>query len=114
MRRMFSTVLLAVFLASAFAGCVEEDPEDDTKPRLVKKGAVSPDVYLDKLSKALYTEILREEIFVPSFDGKGMENWVFRPKVPDGTKVPVFINFSPYWYNSAGDASLGGDGFSAY
>jgi X-Pro dipeptidyl-peptidase len=114
MSRLFIATITVVFLTASFAGCVQDEKHPDTKVPIVHRGATDPNVYIERLSKAVYTEILKEHVLVPSFDGKGMDNWVFRPKVEEGTRVPVFINFSPYWYNSAGDPSLGGDAFSAY
>lgn len=114
MSRFFVATVAIVFLTASLAGCVQEKQEPDRRPSIVKRGATNPDVYISKLSKSIYTEILKENVLVPSFDGKMIDNWVFRPKTDEGTKVPVFINFSPYWYNSAGDPSVGGDAFSAY
>lgn len=60
----------------------------------------------------MYDEVVREEVWVAAADGKQLNNWVYRPQTQD--PVPVFINFSPYWFNLAGDPSTEGDAFSQY
>ncbi|HVM44985.1 MAG TPA: CocE/NonD family hydrolase [Candidatus Thermoplasmatota archaeon] len=38
-----------------------------------------------------------EELWMPTFDGKKIHMGVFRPDVPDGTRVPVIIDAGPYY-----------------
>lgn len=109
--------ILFLLVGMALAGCLSDSgssPRDSGKSGPIKARGVDPSVYESKLSKELYADILKEHVLVPSFDGKRMDNWVFRPKVPDGTTVPVFINFSPYWSNLAPSAESGGDAFSKH
>ena len=115
MQRFLVALLVAMLLAISVSGCVETGGSPDrTKTPVVARRAIDPSVYESRLSKEIYTEMIRENIPVPSFDGKNMDNWVYRPKTDDATKVPVFINFSPYWGNLAPAASTRGDAFSQY
>lgn len=112
MGRAFSALTAAAALL--VAGCLGgTDPAPTTTP-VEGDLLVDPATYLEKLSKAIYTEIVKERVKVPSFDGKQMDNWVYRPKAPEGTKVPVFINFSPYWTNLAPSGEAEGDNFAKY
>lgn len=108
-----AVVLLAATLLLV-AGCVGGAPPAPSTPAARDPFLVDPATYLDKLSKPVFTEIIKERVKVPSFDGKKMDNWVFRPKAPEGTKVPVFINFSPYWTNLAPSGDAEGDNFGKY
>ncbi|HLE46727.1 MAG TPA: CocE/NonD family hydrolase, partial [Candidatus Thermoplasmatota archaeon] len=115
--RAFALVLSVVFLASAFSGCLADEKSTASSRGPARRiGAVDPSEYEDALSKPIYdlTQLVKENAKVPSFDGKRMDNWVYRPKTPDGVKVPVFINFSPYWYNLAPSSEQQGDAFSRY
>jgi X-Pro dipeptidyl-peptidase len=117
MSKTLLALALASLLAASFAGCLTSDDEPSTSPSRVARRGVDPSVYESKLSKAVYDQVVKEHVRVPSFDGKMMDNWVFRPKTDDATKVPVFINFSPYWGITALDsppAQEGGDAFSRY
>jgi X-Pro dipeptidyl-peptidase len=115
MSKLVPLVIVLAFSAAAFAGCVENDPVVDPRPQSpVTRRAVDPSVYESRLSKELFGELIQENVRVPSFDGKEMDNWVYRPKTDEATKVPVFINFSPYWGNLAPPAGLRGDAFSQY
>ncbi len=64
------------------------------------------------LSAKLYKVLPPVDIGVPSaVDGKLLDNAVYRPDVPNGTRVPVYINFSPYH----GDTAMTkGDNFAHY
>src|SRR5687767_1034923 len=113
---MKAVAVLLLFLVAGFAGCLNAETPEQTggaQPRK-KLGPVAPEVYLDKLSKPIYTKIIKENVKVASFDGKKMDQWVYRPEVAEGTKVPVFINFSPYWYNAAPSSENMGDNFGKY
>jgi putative CocE/NonD family hydrolase len=109
--------LATILFIAVFAGCLAgKDQPPSGGPAQKKKAmhAVDPSVYLPKLSPILYEKILRENIKVASFDGKRMDAWLYRPEVPEGTKVPVFINFSPYWSNLEPAAGAEGDAFGRY
>jgi X-Pro dipeptidyl-peptidase len=44
-----------------------------------------------------------------------LDIWIFRPDVGDtGEKVPIIVNYSPYWSNLAPPTSTGGDAYSLY
>lgn len=113
---MKAVAVLGVLLVASIAGCIgDPGPEPAGGAKTAKRlGPVSPESYISNLSKPVFDVILKENVKVPSFDGKRMDNWVFRPKVEDGTKVPVFINFSPYWYNLAPGGEVEGDNFGKY
>lgn len=109
--------ILLLLVGMLLAGCLGDSDSSSKaagKSAPLKARGVDPSVYESKLSKELYRETLKEHVLVPSFDGKRMDNWVFRPKTPEGTTVPVFINFSPYWSNLAPSAESGGDAFSKH
>lgn len=104
-------LLVALLLTTAFAGCFSSsnDPKD---PGLV--GDVLPP--LATLSQPIYDILPPEEVWVQtSADltsgeaGIRLHNAVFRPNTNE--TVPVFINFSPYWDDSA---MLEGDNFAKY
>ncbi|MBI2078773.1 MAG: CocE/NonD family hydrolase [Euryarchaeota archaeon] len=107
-----------ILLSVAFAGCMAEEKAGAPAkaPGSRRLGAADPADYRDVLSKPLYdlAALIKENVKVASFDGKRMDNWVYRPKTEDGAKVPVFINFSPYWYNLAPSSEQRGDAFSRY
>ncbi|MES2155174.1 MAG: CocE/NonD family hydrolase [bacterium] len=97
--------LAALFALTAFAGCSGTDSTDSTPT-----AKVVPDLSI--LSKAQYAVKAPQEVWVSSsVDGKRLDNAVYLPDVADGTKVPVFINFSPYWGDSAMNK---GDHFAQY
>jgi X-Pro dipeptidyl-peptidase len=92
---------LAALVAAGLAGCV--GVQKDGTP-----AASGPD--LSVLSPAHYKIKPPEEVWVPSAsDGKRLNNAVYRPDTTE--KVPVYINFSPYW----GDTAMKeGDAFAQY
>ncbi len=88
-------------------GCLNSPDDDQLVPGL-------PDV--DTLSQAIYGILPPEEVWVQtSADlasgeaGIRLHNAVYRPDTDE--PVPAFINFSPYWDDSA---TLEGDAFSQY
>lgn len=112
---------LVLAVALLMAGCLGSEDGTGTEsskpePRLemAESGFYSGVTYdaasfdIADLSQPDYT-ILQEELWITSSDGQRMHNIVFRPDA-DGT-FPVFINFSPYWGNTA---ELGGDNFAKY
>jgi X-Pro dipeptidyl-peptidase len=112
MLRPLALTLVAVLGAVVFSGCVSESPRPDPgTPPAPQWTEDDP-----RLSQPIYADdgIVKEHALVPSFDGVKIDNWVFRPKTPAGVKIPVFINFSPYWSNLAPTAESGGDAFSKY
>jgi X-Pro dipeptidyl-peptidase len=105
--------LTAVLLSTVvLAGCL--GGADKESEAASAKGAAAWAEDDPRLSQPIYDEIVKERVLVASFDGKNMDNWVFRPKTPDNVTVPVFINFSPYWSNLAPTTESGGDAFSLY
>jgi putative CocE/NonD family hydrolase len=91
--------VLALLLVLALAGCAT--PPDPVEPRK----SFDPSV----LSKAEYGILPAEEVWVQASDGVQLNNVLFRPDTDQS--VPVFINFSPYW----GDTAMqGGDAFAKY
>lgn len=44
-----------------------------------------------------YDRLEVEELFMPSFDGTKIHMGLFRPDVPEGTKVPVIVDAGPYY-----------------
>lgn len=101
--------LLAALLASALLvpGCLNDPDPADPVPGLPG---------LDTLSQAIYDLLPPEEVWVQtSADltsgeaGIRLHNAVYRPDTDE--PVPVFINFSPYWDDSA---MAEGDAFAQY
>jgi predicted acyl esterase len=101
-------VLAVCLLVPGFAGCFGS--KDDG-------AAVAPDLPpATELSAKLYSILPVEEVWVTtSADltsgeaGLRLHNGVYRPDTTE--PVPVFINFSPYWDDSA---TAEGDAFSQY
>ncbi len=91
-------ILPVLLLASlAFAGCFSNG-DDDTAPR-----------ELVGVPGTLTAQAPQEVWVVSSVDGKRIHNALYLPE-GDGP-FPVFINFSPYW----GDTAMsGGDNFAKY
>jgi X-Pro dipeptidyl-peptidase len=103
-------VVWAVLLLVPLSGCLGPSPPGPTSTPIVRDAAeVFP-----LLSPVQYAEQLLEHTPVASFDAKRMDAWVYRPKTPEGARVPVLINFSPYWGNLAPPAGERGDHFSQY
>jgi predicted acyl esterase len=96
-------VLLALaMLVSPIAGCLgSEDVEQDP---------ASVDASSDEqLSPPRYDVRDVEEVWVEASDATQLHHAVYRPDTNES--VPVFINFSPYWGDSAEE---GGDAFAQY
>lgn len=101
--------LLAVVLAGALlSGCLDGSDDDPLPPVGLPPVAA--------LSQAVYEILPPEEVWVQTSadltSGEGgmlLHNAVFRPDTAE--PVPVFINFSPYWEDSA---MAGGDAFAQY
>jgi X-Pro dipeptidyl-peptidase len=91
-----SLALLAL-LTAALAGCLAPASPEAAS---LDQGA----------SEARFTILPPEEVWVPSsVDGKGLHNALYRPDTD--APVPVWINFSPYW----GDTAMAeGDAFGRY
>lgn len=105
--KLHAIVTLAL-VAPTLAGCLSAEQVDPN----------TADAILEKLSQAIYDDVIVEHLPVESFDGTLIDIWVFRPDVGEADvaseKVPVIINFSPYWSNAAPPAAVGGDAFSQY
>jgi predicted acyl esterase len=104
-------VLFLVLAIAALAGCVQSD-SSKTGSNSVPAGAASfpaGTFQVDKLSPKQFTAKAAEETWVTASDGKRMNAAVYRPDTTE--KVPVYINFSPYW---ADTAMTKGDAFATY
>lgn len=97
-------VAAGLLLAAALSGCFDGDRGGDDDP----SRGLGYDPAL--LSASVYGIRAPEEIWVESqVDGKRINNAVYRPDTDE--KTPVWINFSPYW----GDTAMTeGDAFSQY
>jgi predicted acyl esterase len=94
-------LLALAFTAASLSGCLDGGRSGEPGP-----GAP----VLDPPSAALYDLLPAEEVWVESsVDGKRMHNALYRPDTQE--PVPVFINFSPYWGDTA---ETGGDAFAQY
>lgn len=90
--------LFAVFLL--LAGCVQPPPA----------GPVATE-----LSPVVFDKVVSEALPFVAEDGVALDIWVFRPDVGDsGEKVPIIVNYSPYWSNLAPPTATGGDAYSLY
>lgn len=95
-------LLLAVLLlGAAVSGCLGSGKKAEEGP--------APLPPADTLSQPVYTIRTPEELWVTASDGKRLNSAVYRPDTSE--KVPVFVNFSPYWGDSA---MTEGDAFSQY
>ncbi len=101
---MRALAVFAILTTMTLAGCASEKPDGGV-------GLPEPDpVYtLDDLSQKVFDILPVVEEWVTMDDGQRMHNAVYRPDTNES--VPVFINFSPYWGDTA---ELGGDAFSQY
>jgi predicted acyl esterase len=90
----------AVLAALAVAGCVADPPPAASGPEPFDVGTLSPKAF---------AVLEAEEVWVTASDGARLHNAVFRPATEE--PVPVFIDFSPYWGDSA---MAGGDPFGQY
>lgn len=88
-------------LASVLGGCLGNDKDKDDQPDVLPPAS--------SLSVAQYAILPPEETWVTASDGQRLHNAVYRPDTDEA--VPVFINFSPYWGDSA---VTEGDAFSQY
>lgn len=102
-----SVSLTLTLTALVFAGCIAGDETD---------GAPEVEVAdLSALSAKLFDDLEVFNVKVPGHDGKMQDNWVYKPKADDSNQTfPVFINFSPYWRNLAGNPETKGDAFAEY
>ncbi len=91
--------------APALAGCISTTVDP----------ATTSEALLGLVSQAVYGDMLAEHTPIASFDGTVLDAWVYRPDTSaTGEKVPIIINFSPYWSNAAPATDTGGDAFSLY
>lgn len=109
----WSRVAVALLSASLLlSGCLAGSPKDEAEG-LGNDVPGLPDV--STLSQKVFGILPAEEAWVTASDavvgetGTRLHNAVFRPDTTE--PVPVFINFSPYWDDSA---MLEGDAFSQY
>jgi predicted acyl esterase len=98
---MKALLLAATLLGAALAGCAADPDGHGTRTSAPPPAGGSP---------AVHRVLPVEEVWVPSqVDGKRLHNAVYRPATDE--PVPVFINFSPYWGDTA---TTGGDAFASY
>lgn len=102
--------LLLAFGMAALAGCAQKGND------AAEEGATNTPFDAASLSPAIYSILPAEEVWVQASGdltsgeaGLRLHNAVFRPDTDE--PVPVFINFSPYWADSA---MQGGDAFGQY
>ncbi|MEK6986160.1 MAG: CocE/NonD family hydrolase [Candidatus Thermoplasmatota archaeon] len=95
--------LFLAFAVVALAGCAENSDEANGQ------NVASRPFDATTLSPAIHAMLPAEEVWVTASDGQRINNVVYRPDTEE--EVPVFINFSPYWADSA---MVEGDAFSTY
>jgi predicted acyl esterase len=102
-------VALAVFslalLAPGIAGCLT--PATETEPAASASASTSPfpydavfgneSGYSHTVVNGTYARLPVEVVDIPSFDGVKLNMGIFRPDVPEGTKVPVIVDAGPYY-----------------
>lgn len=108
--RWLSAAVALLSTSVLLSGCMNGSSDEGAGPQ--------PPATVDTLSQKLYGILAPVEVWVTtSADltsgeaGIRIHNAVYRPDVPDGERVPVFINFSPYWSDSA---MAEGDAFAQY
>jgi X-Pro dipeptidyl-peptidase len=99
MRRL--TVLALLVLAAGLAGCIGEQIPGDEE---LQTGSTD-----DELAEPTYDILPVEELRLSTSDGTELHSAVYRPDTDE--PVPVFVNFSPYWGDSA---ETRGDPFAQY
>ena len=103
--KLSSVSCLSSLLAAGMAGCLEDG--DDGGQGNVADPLSGID--LESLSPKVFDILPPEEIWVTASDGMRMNTVAYRPDT--NAAAPVFINFSPYWGDSA---TTQGDHFSQY
>ncbi len=94
-------LVVLLLVTVAFAGCSDAPSPDEAVDDAVH--------HAGQLSEKLHEILPVIEEWIPMDDGKRMHTAVYLPDTDE--PVPVFINFSPYWGDTA---ELGGDAFSQY
>lgn len=100
-----SLLAAALLVAMALAGCIGGGDGGTTLPPVTDRFDPAT------LSPKSHGILPAEEVWVTATDGVRLNNVVFRPDTPE--KVPVFVNFSPYWGDTA-MADPPGDPFARY
>lgn len=105
-RTAFTLLAVSLLLSGCLGGAKDKDGGQAALPPA------------DVLSPKQYAIRAPEEVWVTTSGdlttgeaGIRINNAVYRPDVPDGVQVPVYINFSPYW---ADTAMAEGDNFAKY
>lgn len=86
---------LAFWVMVVTAGCfggaapMENSAPDSPEPWRQGKTPGEP-------SKKIYTQILRQQFYVPSKDGTRLAAALYKPVVPDGVKLPIILIITPY------------------
>ena len=100
--RLGATLLLLGSLLAA--GCLQPTPAATTGDSVTAGTPYPAEAAFDTTgawSRTLlpgpYGRLDVEELFMPSFDGTKIHMGVFRPDVPEGTRVPVIIDAGPYY-----------------
>lgn len=96
-------VIIALILCvAALAGCVSP-PGQEVEPLATLPpypAGVHPWPRGDEWPPALqgpFELLERAHLQVPSFDGVSLDGWIYRPRVPEGVRVPVVLVSSPYY-----------------
>lgn len=98
--RRLLLALAVLSLTSVLGGCFGKDRDDGVPAALPPVETLSPKVF---------GILPAEEVWVIASDELRLHNAVYRPDTDE--PVPVFINFSPYWGDTAMER---GDAFSRY
>ncbi|HUR69038.1 MAG TPA: CocE/NonD family hydrolase [Candidatus Thermoplasmatota archaeon] len=112
---MRAHLVMLLLVLPGLAGCLQARP-GDAGSGSVTAGTAYPydgafrtdDTWSHTLRPGPYAALEVEEIFMPSFDGTKIHMGVFRPDVPEGTKVPVIIDAGPY-YGELDEAATSAD-----
>lgn len=115
MRGTLDAILSASIVAALVGGCLGQggaESNDGATPRSLGGPAREPPVYPGTYAfDGNYAQVLAPgpykskdpvHLLIPSMDGTDVEIGYWLPDVPDGTKVPVLVQASPY-YGFGGD-----------
>lgn len=93
MRFVVALCMLFVFVA----GCLDAAKPLATTPTpdepATKVWAMTDPI----LSQPIFPEYELLPLPLAASDGKRIDNWVFLPTMPEGTKIPAVVHFSPYF-----------------
>ncbi len=103
--------LILVLTAATLAGCAQQNNPGTTSgaPPAGYTTVPGGTFAADALSPKMYAVQPVQEMWTTASDGVRINSAVYRPDTTE--KVPVYINFSPYW---ADTATTKGDNFASY